>query len=130
MSEELNKDITYKVITAVETSGRRVYLHFDTNSTGYPCWLYSNPHTFNDEKELAGEIANIIRDFSKQEGYYHNSRIEIDTLEVHTIGLQHREPIRISISQYEIDKKKAKEIVAKLGMSVEDLELVLKMAKA
>lgn len=120
----------HKIITAEEIDGRRVYLDFDARSTGYPCWLLSNPHKFHSIEELQEEITNIKADFSHKEGYYYNSRIVVDTLEVQTIGVLDTIGISIKSDQHEIDKKKAKEIVAKLGMSVEDLELVLKMAKA
>jgi len=122
--------MTHKIITAVELDGRRVYLDFDERSTGYPCWLYSNPQKFTDEIELNKEVNNIVTDFNNQEGYYYNSRVMPNSLEVQTIGVVDSEPIKLNVSQYEIDKKKAQEILAEINLSTEDLELVLRMAKA
>jgi len=120
----------HKIITATEISGRQVYLDFDIRSTGYPCWLYSNPHQFRSDEKLQEEVEHIKADFSAQKGYYFNSRIIPDTLEIQTIGVLDTLTIKTNISQSSIDKKKAQDILYEIGMSAEDLELVLKMAKA
>ena len=123
------ENIEYKIITAIEEDGNRVYLHFNEQSTGYPCWILSDPHKFTIEKYLEIEVNNIIADFEKKSGYYYNSNIVVDSLEIQTIGVLDTTPIKIKQNSYEIDKKKAREFVASLGLSTQELELVLKYAK-
>jgi len=120
----------HKIIAAKEFDGRDVFLSF-TNRSGErtPNWLYSNPHEFTSTEDLQQTITHIKADFSNNEGYYSNSRIIVDSLEVQTIGILDTMTISIENSQSDIDRRKALEIINKLDMTLEDLELVVKMAR-
>ena len=120
----------YKIIAAKEINGRVVYLDFNRRrASAQPCWLYSHPHEFTDNTELQEEITNIKIDFAARDGYYYNSRIVPETLEIQTIGILDTLSISIEDKQRFIDRKKAIEIIDSFDLSLEDLELVIKMAK-